>query len=323
MRGHSEFIVHAQSWRNLGALKARLANKPSTLLFENHMFLSRILLIVLGVTCLSYLYLFVSSMAGTSLASEECQVWSWNCEACAGRRCILTISDNIQFVGIEWNWYILTSESVLKDKLCNIFHKAPKFEEELKNWILLDLFFILHMNIYIYIIYKCIYIYTTSMQPSCAVSLFARMACRVEFLQSQILWGFFVHIEYDTGHPTCETWKSIRCTRLTVLLRLSVFVIMNLQDYLLCRYLAISICIRPTHFCHHQFCPSLRWSSSCIPQLWCKTRCFQANVLQHFGSERWRSCGHPEGKSNETSPLAHCTSIAPIISLHIYFGCFP
>lgn len=149
MRGHSEFIVHAQSWRNLGALKARLANKPSTLLFENHMFLSRILLIVLGVTCLSYLYLFVSSMAGTSLASEECQVWSWNCEACAGRRCILTISDNIQFVGIEWNWYILTSESVLKDKLCNIFHKAPKFEEELKNWILLDLFFILHMNIYI------------------------------------------------------------------------------------------------------------------------------------------------------------------------------
>lgn len=157
MRGHSEFIVHAQSWRNLGALKARLANKPSTLLFENHMFLSRILLIVLGVTCLSYLYLFVSSMAGTSLASEECQVWSWNCEACAGRRCILTISDNIQFVGIEWNWYILTSESVLKDKLCNIFHKAPKFEEELKNWILLDLFFILHMNIYI--LYISVYIY--------------------------------------------------------------------------------------------------------------------------------------------------------------------
>ena len=77
MRGHSEFIVHAQSWKvTVGALKARLANKPSTLLFENYMFLSRILLIVLGVTCLSYLYLFVSSMAGASLASEECQVWS-------------------------------------------------------------------------------------------------------------------------------------------------------------------------------------------------------------------------------------------------------
>lgn len=57
MRGHFEFIVHAQSWRKLGALKARLANKPSTLLFENHMFLSRILLIVLGVTYLSYLSL--------------------------------------------------------------------------------------------------------------------------------------------------------------------------------------------------------------------------------------------------------------------------
>lgn len=160
------------------------------------------------------------------------------------------------------------------------------------------------------------------MQPSCAVSLFARIACRVE--------SFAIA---DPLRLLCTHWIRYRASNLWNLEKnkmhkthcfLKVVFVCNYEHArLLCRYLAISICIRPTHFCPHQFCPSLRWSSSCIPQLWCKTRCFQANVLQHFGSERWRSCGHPEGKSNETSPLAHCTSIAPMISLHIYFGCFP
>lgn len=66
----------------------------------------------------------------------------------------------------------------------------------------------------------------------CCIFFLARMACRVEFLQAQILWGFFVHIEYATDHPTCETWKSIKRTRLTVVfLSWSLFIIMNLQDY--------------------------------------------------------------------------------------------
>lgn len=48
--------------------------------------------------------LFVSSMAGTSLASEECQVWSWSCETCPGRRCILTTvtkSNLLELNGID------------------------------------------------------------------------------------------------------------------------------------------------------------------------------------------------------------------------------
>ena len=188
------------------------------------MCLLRILLLIWEVTCL---FLSISSMAGTSLASEECQVWT------------LRIAKHVREgdvscpVGTKSNlWELICFDvwNVLKDKLHNLFHTAPKFEEELKKWILICLCLMLYIYMYMYIdatfLYDCIRLLNVP-NVSC---FWVGMACRFFLTHRSFQVSLYVFI-YDMLIQLVQPGKNIICIRLTIFSGCLCFKKMDLQYY--------------------------------------------------------------------------------------------